>query len=209
MILSYSFIRDYQNCPRKAHHKYVLRDLPKEDSAALRHGNLVHKMLEDAINENKPLSENYKRYVSALRSLQSPVKAEVKLASDPNGSPCDFFAAEAAFRGKVDVLVSNDREAVLVDWKTGKVREDPLELEIQACLTKINYSQLKIISGYYVWLAEARIGKKFIFKENEQTFRWLSKLRKEIMGLEEWKPMPNPLCGWCQLLSCEFNRRGK
>src|SRR5208337_5068466 len=50
MIASYSFLRDLENCPHKAYRKYLVRDLPKEDSPELREGIITHKLFEDYIN---------------------------------------------------------------------------------------------------------------------------------------------------------------
>jgi len=47
---SFSFLNDFTNCPRKAWHKYIARDLPKEDSPALAEGIKVHSALERYIN---------------------------------------------------------------------------------------------------------------------------------------------------------------
>ena len=211
MVISYSFVNDYTNCPRKAYHKYVIRDMPKEDSTALRHGNVVHRMLEDAINDQKPIPSEYpyERFIRALQGLHAPLKAEVKVAATSDGVACDYYAKEVAFRGKVDVLISTANEAVLVDWKTGKIREDPLELEIQASLVGINLPSVGKLSGYYVWLAEGKVGRKHSFDSPKKTFDRLTKIREEAMNRTEWEPKPNPLCGWCALKTCEFNRRSK
>jgi CRISPR/Cas system-associated exonuclease Cas4 (RecB family) len=211
MVISYSFVNDYVNCPRKAYHKYVLRDLPKEDTHALRHGYVLHKIMEDAINQNKEVPKEYapyEKYLRAIRTLQT-VKAEVKVAADSNGVACGYYSKEVAFRGKVDVLITTPDEAVLVDWKTGKVREDPYELEVQASLVSINNPTISCISGYYVWLAEGRVGKRFPLNKVADTFKNLQRIREEAMLRATWEPKPNPLCGWCPLLSCEFNRRPK
>ena len=150
-----------------------------------------------------------RRFIRALQGLHAPLKAEVKVAADSNGVACDYYAKEVAFRGKVDVLIQTTNEAVLVDWKTGKVREDPLELEIQASLVGINLPSVGVLSGYYVWLADGKIGRKHSFDSPKKTFDGLTRIREEAMNRTEWEPKPNPLCGYCPLRTCEFNRRRK
>ena len=43
LVLSYSFASDMINCPRKAWHKFVARDLPKEMTDAMERGIVVHE----------------------------------------------------------------------------------------------------------------------------------------------------------------------
>jgi CRISPR/Cas system-associated exonuclease Cas4 (RecB family) len=210
MILSYSFIRDYLNCPRKAHHVFVLKDIPFTETEQMKWGNIVHKNLEDAINQNKPFSEEtvkYAPYVQSLKAIKGSLEAEVKLGATVRGDPAGFFDKRSvAYRGKVDVLIGGDKEALLVDWKTGKLREDPLELEIQAFLVKANYPHLQKITGFYVWLAEGKIGKKYDLSGWLTMYKYLTNLREKIINDKEWRPTPNPLCNYCQVMTCEFRK---
>jgi len=212
MILSYSFIRDYLNCPRKAHHIFVLKDIPFTETEQMKWGNIVHQNLEDAINQNKPFSQEtakYAPYVQSLKALKEPIEAEVKLGATATGAPAGFFdKGSVSYRGKIDVLIRGNKEALLVDWKTGKVREDPLELEIQAFLVKANFPQLKRISGFYVWLAEGKIGQKHDLSDWLTMYKYLTNLRDKIINEKEWRPTPNALCPWCAVASCEF-RKGR
>src|SRR5271156_123538 len=116
MILSYSLIRDYINCPRKTHHLWVLRDIPKQDTVQMRWGNTVHENLEHAINDRKPMSEEtrrYEPYVEAIRRTEKTVEAEVKLGATALGGRCDFFDKDnVAYRGKLDILIRHGHQAV-------------------------------------------------------------------------------------------------
>lgn len=207
MILSYSFIRDFINCPRQCYHKQVAKDLPFVETEELKWGNRVHKAFEDAINKNQSLPEDmpYAGFLSVIKGLpKDHIAAEIKLAATADGRPTDFFAKDVAFRGKVDVLVERGEEGVIPDWKTGKVHEDPLELKVQGWLVRVNKPYLKSLKGFYVWLKEKRKGKDYDLIDNS-TEKWLYEKRKEIMSEKEWRPKPSGLCGWCSVKSCEFN----
>lgn len=209
MILSYSFIRDFINCPKQCYHRYIAKDLPFEETEALKWGNRVHKAFEDGINKGVPLPEDvpYVNWLSAIRSLpKDRIAAEVKLAATADGQPTAFFAKDVAFRGKVDVLVERDSEGVIPDWKTGKVHEDPLELKVQGWLVRVNKPYLKTLTGFYVWLKEKRKGKDYNLID-DSTEKWLYDKRKEIMAKTEWEPKPSGLCGYCSVKTCSFNRR--
>ena len=50
------------------------------------------------------------------------------------GDACDFFAKDVWLRGKIDAIVIRQPMAAIFDWKTGKKREDPGELELHAMI---------------------------------------------------------------------------
>src|SRR5208337_2216514 len=152
MKYSYSFFNDLASCPRKAQHKYVLRDVPREDSPALEHGRRVHEALE------KRLSETSSRLPDDLAPYDPHV--EVELAMTLGGKGCGFWDEKAFLRGKVDVAITSGDRCLILDWKTGKPREDPLELEIFSLLIKCNNSDLSSFTGRYVGLKELRVGKQ-------------------------------------------------
>lgn len=202
---SYSFLRDFENCSYKAYRKYVKRDLPKETSAALEEGILVHEMLERAINDGKPLSFPYATHADIL--VKKGAKAEVKLGMTKDMLPAGFFD-DPWLRGKVDVLVVEGPTAFIVDWKTGKVREDPHELRVQAMLVRANYPEVNRISGCYVWLKEGKMGKVFDLTDINETYHETARAMDQVEYHEregEWPLKPNPLCGWCPVKDCRFN----
>jgi hypothetical protein len=99
----------------------------------------------------------------------------------------------------------------LIDWKTGKVREEPFELEVQAFLLKAHRPRLEIIKGRFFWLKEKRLGDVHDLSDTERT---ANSIRRQIGEIEsrrerEWPKTPNPLCGWCRVTSCEHNSKGK
>jgi hypothetical protein len=214
--LSYSFIRDYENCPHKAQHKYVLKDLPPEPmSPELAEGIRVHDLLEQQINGAKDILadvdfdlDRFGPFVMPL--MEKGARAEVKLGMALDGRATGFWQGPVWLRGKLDVVVGCSEAALIVDWKTGKVREDPLELEIGALLLKAAQPMLKRIRGYFVWLKELKLGKLHDVSDTEKTFgRVLSVEREMNQEGKEWRKTPNPLCGYCPVKTCEYNRSGK
>ena len=121
--VTYTFHRNFDNCPRKAWHINIAKDLPKEDSEAMRWGNQVHKALDQRIRVGTPLPKEMEKYEHFCSFGNYRVKTELKLGIRENGKPCDFFDSDVWMRGVVDVLIPAwgglDR-AVIWDWKTGK-----------------------------------------------------------------------------------------
>jgi len=201
---SYSFLRDLDNCPQKAYRKFITRDLPKEDSPELREGNTTHKLLEEYINgvsERLPVELELHAKPLEVRGA----KAEVMLGMSENFLPVGFFD-EPWLRGKVDVLVLEPPVAFIVDWKTGKVREDPHELRVQALLVRANYPTITTIKGCYVWLKTGRTGPIYDLSDLNATYHeTVSALEKAESYGADWPTKPNALCNWCPVGDCRFN----
>jgi hypothetical protein len=142
---------------------------------------------------------------------------EVSLAIKADGTPCNFWSDDAWFRGKVDVAalypapgVGEPAVAVILDWKTGKKREEPDELEIFGLLIKAAYPLVKQVNGYYIWLKEGKVGALHLLSETEAK---LAQLRRRTGQVEAavkadfFPPIQGPLCGWCPVKTCGFNKR--
>jgi hypothetical protein len=211
---TYTLLNDFNNCPRKAYHKYIAKDLPREEkSAAQLHGILMHKGFERAINEVDAIGPEIDA-VQPFRHMWGPLKragarAEFKMGIAPDGTSASFWSNPWG-RGVADVLVMPDpRVALLVDWKTGKVREDKVELECQAVLAKANYPQLEKITGCYGWLQENRLGKVYDLSDTAWAARSIAARVHEMQECadhESWPEAPNALCGWCPVKQCKHNR---
>ena len=218
MIGSYSFFRDFENCPRKAWHKFVERDLPRDDTDATRWGNRVHKALAERIGGDDwgnypplpPEVEQYEPYAATLerRAAGIPMFTEYKLGMREDGTHCGFFDADCWVRGVLDTVILDVPLAWIGDWKTGKIREDAFELEVGAMLLKARYPDLRKISGNYIWLKPGQIGQRHDLSHTDATLDTVRRMMETVgqLGDSEWSPRPNPLCGWCPVLSCEHNK---
>lgn len=208
-VLSYTFLNTYDICPKQAYHRYVLKDHPFAGSDASRWGDRVHKALEARIRDNTPLPvemTKYESYAAALAALKPIVEAKLGIKKD--GTPCDFFAEDVWLRGKADVAAKRDTLALLADHKTGKKREDPYELEIQALLVGALWPELERVTGFYGWLQEGVPGRLHDVSNTGETLECLQEKADEIEHCHktgEWRTRQGPLCGWCSVVSCNFN----
>lgn len=215
LVASYSFYNDFDNCPHKAYRRYIKRDLPYEEKSEAQHkGTRMHVAMENRIGKDMPLPEEWASAeplaaVFAGMPDTHPVRVEYKLAMTMDG-PCAYDAQTAWFRGKLDVVVMASG-GWIVDWKTGKVREDRFELECQALLLKMNHPHLDPIEGQYYWFAEGRPGRRYSLRPDD-TFvtlrnKWV--LWKQFEERKDFPKRPNPLCAWCPVEDCEYNTVGK
>lgn len=210
---SHSLLSDFANCPEKACRKYVVRDLPKEDMTPERQWGIdVHKALEDRLNSgaHTELSRPYEHFVTSLvgPTLDNRPSAERKLGVTSGGGPASFFG-DPWGRGVIDVLKVDGPNALILDWKTGKVREDPAELFTHAILVKAHFPEVKKITGAYVWLKENKLGKPYDLSNTERAWNAAVASMRTLKGYLEtgyFPKTPNALCGWCPVKDCEHNR---
>lgn len=213
---TFTFLNDFDNCARKAQHKYVLKDLPREEkSDAQTWGIRVHKAFDLRLRAPKsnPLPQDMTQYEPLVVGVEraadgKTLESEKRMAIDAGGSPVDFFGNGVWGRGVCDVAIHADNTAFLFDWKTGKRREDPQELRVQALLLKCAYPGIKQAYGAYGWLKDNKMGEVHDLGNFAATFNGIKATMKVIEGLpanKEWPANPNPLCGWCPVKTCEHN----
>lgn len=212
-VLSFTFLSNFDNCPRKAWHLYVAKDLPKTPTTPeQQHGQDVHKAFECRLRANKPFGTPYAHYepfAAAAEQYSGKKLVEENLAITASGSPTDFFGKDVWVRGKVDWAVLREDAGVILDWKTGKPREDAFELELFALMLKCTYPGLKSLTGIYVWLKDNKLGKVHDLSNFARTYNDVKLRSKDIEALDpdkEWPAKPNPLCGWCPHKKCEHNK---
>src|SRR5579859_2038601 len=206
---SYSFLNDFTNCRRKAWHKFIARDLPKEDTPALSEGIRIHRELEHYLNgraHTMPAPPQYVQLAAPMAARGAIAEVALGMTADRGGA--SFWRAPWG-RGKLDVLIRDGSTAVIFDWKTGKEREDPRELFCQSLLLQANYPEVTKVTGAYVWLAQAKLGQVYDLTDVDRSYNANVAIMHEVAELppeEEWEPTPNPLCGWCPCKGCEYNR---
>ena len=150
--------------------------------------------------------------VAQAKKLGVPVLAEFKVGIRKDFTPTGFFAPDVDGRGELDVALAGPRAAAIFDWKTGKVKEKPMQLELFALFGFAHWPSVETITTANIWLKVGKIGTPRTFHRADQGKIWASILptinavrRAEETG--DWRAKPSPLCGWCPVLSCPHNPR--
>ncbi len=212
-VASYSFLNTWEICPHQAARKYIVKDLPREpQTPEMTWGIEVHAAMEKRLRDKTPLPASMSTFEIWCVGLDKcHVEPERKLGVTAAGRPCDFFAPEVYLRGKLDapVLLRTDAAAI-IDWKTGKQREDPFELAIGALLLRASRPEITKLIGSYVWLKNRVKGKSHDVSNTGATWRQVRRTMLEVQGAidaQTFRKTPGALCGWCPVKDCEHNRR--
>ena len=215
---SYSMLNAYAICPRRFHHMYILKDLPREaESPVQADGNAVHDALKKRLRLGTALPEQFAHHeplAAQVAGAQRTMHAELALGCRWEGGkvmPCDMYADNVWGRGRIDVALMDGDSALLLDWKNGKVREDPRELELQALLLRIKHPDLTRVTGAYVWLQKGEVGVMHDLSDFKATWNSLNRQLAEMelrLSKNDWPPDEGPLCGFCPVLKsmCEWKR---
>jgi len=208
---SYSFLNCYDTCPKQAFHRYVLKDIKFVPTEAITWGNTVHEALDKRVGKGTPLPPEcakFEPYALALDALKPTT--ETKVAIQRDGTPVSYYDDSVWFRGKADVVVEMNDTALFLDWKTGRSDyEDPYELELHAMAFQAARPHLRKITARYVWLKENKLGRPYDVSNVGETLECLQEKADEIEMAHkrgEWPTKQGPLCGWCPVKSCGFNR---
>jgi CRISPR/Cas system-associated exonuclease Cas4 (RecB family) len=212
---SYSGLKDYVNCPRQYQEVKVLKRYEKRPTQQMLYGTAVHGALEDYVGKGTPLPKNYQQYQKQLDPLKDMggIKfPEHRMAVTFDRTPCTFGAKEYWVRGIADLLVIDGKQAYIVDYKTGSNKyPDPKQLQLMSLLTFAHFPQVQHVkAGLLFVVHEHFVTSEYAREDSEKLWNDfipdLERLRLSHVN-DSWQPNPTPLCGWCPVSSCEFNKQ--
>lgn len=228
---SFSKKKNYDTCPKRFYEIDVLKNFI-EDSAQLTQGNEVHKSMAGAILHGagipssgsgrdivlaKPLPEPYgylKKWVDVVVAAPGELKVEEKYAITRDFQKTAYFAPNTWYRGICDVLKMQGNVATALDWKTGAVKHNSVQLMLMATCIFIHYPQIETVKTRFVWLQEDCTTPDVWHKATVMQ-EWVS-LLPELAAMEEatktltYPPKPSGLCRkYCPVTSCPFFGKGQ
>lgn len=209
---SFSSLKDFINCPKQYHEVKVKQNFVKKVTEQMLYGTEVHKALEDYVRDGTPLAKNYQRFqpmLDVLRATPGQHYPEHKMALSIEKTPCDFDSSDYWVRGIVDLLVVDENQAYIIDYKTGSNRyPDPKQLKLMALMTFAHFSDVDYIKGGLLFVAHNSFVSEEYERDSVPTL-W-TVFEPELKRLEysfvadKWPARPTPLCGWCPVKTCEF-----
>ena len=135
---SYSSLKQYQNCPKQYYEIRVAKNYTVKENQAMLYGKEVHTALEEYVRDGKPLAKNYLRFkpvVDSLINIKGEKLCEYEMALNYNREPCDFHDNNRWVRGIADLVIVDNEQAYIVDYKTGSNKyPDPKQLKLIAIM---------------------------------------------------------------------------
>lgn len=211
---SYSSLKDYVTCPRQYYEVKVAKTFFKKPTQQMLYGSAVHKALEDYTKEKVPLEKNYERYqpmLDALLDIDGEKLPEYRMAINTELEPCSFGAVDYWVRGIVDLLIINGDTAHIVDYKTGSAKyPDVKQLKLMSLMTYAHFPEVQKIKAGLLFVAHNTfIDEEYERDQSEELWKdFLPDLERLKLSYDndKWPENPTPLCGWCPVNTCQFNK---
>jgi CRISPR/Cas system-associated exonuclease Cas4 (RecB family) len=203
---SYSSIKMYMNCPLRYYHQRVRKAVTDPGSEATHHGERIHKFLEDRLKTNTELPQEAAHYepltTAIINSLgEGELLVEQELTLNVELKPTGWFDEDAWLRTKIDVLVVNQKQAKVLDWKTGKRKPDFDQLELYALQIFTHYPEVERVAVGFVWLKDKAMDREVYMRQDaaalwEKLLTQIKRIEKS-METEVWPARPSGLCRFC------------
>lgn len=217
MPLSYSRLSRFENCPSSFEHVYVNKTVQDAGSEVSQYGNRIHETLE---RYGRVLTDADDATLAALRELEQGAETERwiglvhrmvrragdkyfehQMALDANRKPCGWFDRSVWLRAIADVLIVNGRKAYCIDWKTGKKRDNPTQLQLFAAMIFAHFPDVQEVAVAYVWLAVDDVSIT-TYERRFETSLWGSLAPRfnavqDAVELGVFPTKPSGLCPWC------------
>ncbi|CAB4124824.1 PD-(D/E)XK nuclease superfamily [uncultured Caudovirales phage] len=214
---SYSKLKNYETCPARYYGVDVSKNFKEEEGEALLYGNTLHKALASAISGQAPLPKPFtvfQPWVDKLCGFTNgqdvTLLVEQQLAITKELGPTEWFGRDAWYRGIADVIKIVGQVAVVLDWKTGKIVEDSVQLALMAQCVFAHHPQVEKIRTEFVWLKEDATTRADFARE-DMVGVWGGllprvEMLKHAHDTVQFPAKPGNLCRkWCPVTSCPHN----
>jgi hypothetical protein len=216
---SYSSIKTFAQCPKKYYHLKVAQDVVDSGSEATSYGTEMHKAAEDYMKLGVPLPPKFAYLARLMRVLEDipgdrycELKLGVKQGDYGVLAPCDFDDPDYWWHGIADLVVINGHKAYSVDYKTSKNAKyaDTKQLDLVAGAIFLHFPQVREIkSGLAFVASEEFVKKQHVVTERQDYLKIFDNELDRLATAYEngkWPAMSSPLCGFCPVSECAFNR---
>ena len=205
MAHSATSLKTYENCARLYKAKYVDKIVPWVQNAAAERGVAIHKKLERAVQSGKSPADVWTPAGLIPMLHKAGAVAETSVALTENLTPTQFDSTDAWLRGYIDVLIMGTHKAVVIDWKTGKVRPDKIQADVYT-------GMIHAIQDDYDMQVDFRlvyVDQKRVVNLNRDSgaLDRTVKLALEVENDREYLPNPGWLCQYCDFTACRYNEK--
>lgn len=222
---SYSRLKNFEACPKKHYHVDIAKDATEEKSDQLLWGDMIHKSAADRLGKDKKAlikgTEVLAPWIDRIEKGGGEIHVELKLAIAKDFGACGYFEKgerAAWFRSVADVLKiketgTGQAVALALDWKTGKIIEDSVQLALMAQCIFSHYPAVQKLRTEFVWLKDDATSR-CDFGRDDMPALWRTMLpRVDVLQRAhdnmDYPPKPGGLCKrWCPVQKCPHHGIG-
>lgn len=213
LIYSYTMLNTYAEvCPHQFYHRYITKTVKFVESQQLKDGNEVHTAFEQRLGGKRPFPPHLQHCEQFAKPLDPYPKAvEQWYGVDRRGQACESRSPQVFLRTKLDCTLIANTSALVYDWKNGSSRYvKPFELEIGGLMLKARNPYLTQITGYYGFTKENKLSEPYDLSDTDRTWRSVQAIVGDIerdLQTGTFEKRQSGLCSWCDVRTCEHNRK--
>ena len=213
---SFSGLNAFETCAKQYYELRIAKSVKEQENPKMLEGNRVHQALRAFLASNIPLPitmERYQKWADAVKAGPGTLLVEQKYALTRQFTSTSYFGDDVWFRGIGDAVRLDGPVGLVVDWKTGIVKPDSVQLFLMAqCLFSF-YPNLQKVRSEFIWL-QHNTSTPEVYDRRDLGNHWLSLLPR-VKALENavatvnFPPHPSGLCKkHCPVASCAYWRKG-
>lgn len=212
---SYSRLENFELCPKWFHAVFVAKTVREEKHPAALVGQDTHKAFQRAVVERLPLPKQLARFqpvITQFVAFPGEKLAEYQMAVNVNLQPVDWFAKDVYCRAIADFAAITQTKSLLVDYKTGKRKDDFTQLELTAALLMMHRPAVQEVNMRFLYTSDGAL----VEPPNGEAVRresvpWiLSRLEPRVRKYQEahanhdFPPNPSWKCRNCVVVKCPY-----
>ena len=217
IVWSFSSLKTFQQCPKKYYHTKIAKDVVEPDTTATLYGKSAHTVAEEYIRDDKPVPPQFaymQETLDSLKAIPGEKHCEMMLGFTKGLEACEFHAPNVWWHGIADLVVINEEKkmAYSVDYKTSKSARyaDVKQLDLVATGIFAKFPKIERIKSALLFV----VSKEFVKAEHhvEMVPKYVEKPARDVARIEAalengvWNPVQGPLCRFCSVKQCEYNR---
>jgi len=214
---SWSALDSFETCPRRHQLVKVVKAFPEKQNPQMLAGQQFHKALELRVERGKSLPPDMKQYEPIIQRLEKSAEggtmvAERKIGLTRDLQECEYFDKAVWLRTVVDCQIDSGcgKKAMVLDWKTGKVKEGYDQLALTAAVKFAISPTLERASTAYVWFQANSITKENFVRDDVAGI-WRNILPRvakleNALATGKFPAKQSGLCrAHCPVTTCEHN----
>jgi len=215
---SFSKLKNYETCPKRHLEIDILKNYheAEEPGGPLDWGNRVHQALHATLGKGTvlpPEMKDYQKYIDMVGKLPGKLFVEQKYAITVDFGPTQYFAPDVWYRGIGDVVKIAGTRGTILDWKTGAIKVDSVQLMLMAQCLFSHFPQIKRVHTGYIWLKDDATTVE-TYDRTDMADSWIGLLDRvaqleQAAATQDYPPKPSGLCvKWCPVASCVYYKKG-
>lgn len=212
VAFSFSRLTSFEECPKKFHEISVSKRVKDPGNQYSEYGDFVHKAFAKYMRDGKALPLTLRQYEKLLRPIRAAPGEKVieqQIALNQNYEQVEWYAKDTFVRVISDLTQLNGSKGILWDWKTGKPKDDFLQLKLSGAVTFLLAEELEEVTLAYLWLKTKSVAA-IKMKRDECTGVWseiLPRVQRYQVAHEQldFPARPGYYCKYCPVKSCPYN----